>query len=78
MYPNPSKGYIKSLLLSTIATKATVSVFDITGKVVYKSTIELNKGKNEFELNLNLKPGVMFMKVTSPEVNFGISKILFK
>ncbi|MDD7915889.1 Ig-like domain-containing protein [Polaribacter ponticola] len=77
-YPNPTKGYLKSTLLSSISTKATVSIFDITGKVVYSSNLELNKGKNEFELNLNLKAGIMFIKITSPEVNFGTSKILFK
>ena len=78
VYPNPSNGYLKSSLYSSINTKATVILFDVSGKIVYKNSIHIEKGNNEFELNLNLKPGFVFMKVISSTVNFGTTKILFR
>ena len=78
VYPNPSNGYIKSKLYSSVNTKATLVLFDVGGKVVYNSTLDLKRGNNEFELNLNLKSGFVFMKIVSAEVNFGTTKILIK
>jgi hypothetical protein len=77
-YPNPSNGYVKNTVFSTISTKATLLIFDITGKVLNNLPIQINKGANEFDLNLNVKPGILFIKITSPEVNFGTKKIIFK
>lgn len=78
VYPNPSNGYIKTTLFSAIHTKATLLLFDVTGKIVYNSAININKGTNEFELDLNLNSGFIFMKVISSKVNFGTTKILIK
>ena len=78
VYPNPSNGYVKSTVFSTINTKATLFIFDVTGKVLYNLPLQINKGTNEFDFNLNVKPGVLFMKIMSSEVNFGTSKIIFK
>ncbi|TXD63712.1 T9SS type A sorting domain-containing protein [Polaribacter glomeratus] len=77
VYPNPSNGYVQSTLFSNIQTKATLYIFDVTGKVVYNSALEIKKGRNVFDLNLNLKPGVLFLKILSSEVDFGTSKIIF-
>jgi hypothetical protein len=78
VYPNPSNGYVKSTLFSKINTKATLVLFDITGKVVYNTIINIEKGNNEFDFNLRVKPGILFMKIISAEVNYGTSKIMFK
>ena len=78
VYPNPSNGYVKSTVFSTINTKATLFIFDVTGKILYNLPLQINKGANEFDFNVNVKPGVLFIKITSPEVNFGTSKIIFK
>ncbi|MFT4801602.1 MAG: hypothetical protein ACI93N_001377, partial [Flavobacteriaceae bacterium] len=77
-YPNPSNGYVKNTVFSSISTKATLLIFDITGKVLNSLPIQINKGANEFDLNLNVKPGILFIKITSPKVNFGTKKIIFK
>jgi hypothetical protein len=61
-----------------ISTKATLFIFDVTGKILYNLPLQVNKGANEFDFNVNVKPGVLFIKITSPEVNFGTSKIIFK
>ncbi|MDD7913969.1 Ig-like domain-containing protein [Polaribacter ponticola] len=78
VFPNPSKGYLKTNILSKIDTKASISLSDITGKIIYKKSIELIEGLNEFNFNVNVLPGVLFLKIISPKINFGISKIIFK
>ncbi|PQJ80430.1 Ig-like domain-containing protein [Polaribacter porphyrae] len=78
VHPNPSEGYLKNTLLSSVKTVAKLVLYNVTGKVVYSSPIEIKIGKNEFDLNLNLKPGIVFMKITSLEMNFGTKKLIFK
>ncbi|WP_445749787.1 Ig-like domain-containing protein [Polaribacter sp.] len=75
-YPNPSKGYLKTTLLSTHSTQARVLLTDVTGKVVYSSPMTLQKGMNSFEMTVSLAPGIVLMKVISSEVNFGTQKII--
>jgi|GEM_PF-1609503 len=77
-YPNPSNGNVTITLLSSLETKATVMLFDVSGKRIYNSDIDLRQGANELNFNFNLPTGMMFMKITSSEVDFGISKIIFK
>jgi choice-of-anchor A domain-containing protein len=77
-YPNPSKGNVKVLLFSEVNTNATISLYDITGKKIYSASAKLTVGKNELDFNVKVKPGITFLKVTSPEVNYGASKIMFR
>ena len=77
-FPNPTKGYLKTTLLSTQSTQATVLLLDVTGKVVYNSPMTLQKGMNTFEMTVSLAPGIVLMKVLSSEVNFGTQKIIMK
>jgi len=77
-YPNPSNGYIKTALYSSLFTKARIVIFSITGKVLYNSAIVINKGHNEFDFNFNIAPGIVFMKIVSSELNFGTTKIMMK
>jgi hypothetical protein len=77
-YPNPSNGFVKTVLFSTISTKANILLFDITGKVIYNQITNISQGKNELEFNFNVKAGILFMKIASAEVNFGTTKIVFK
>ncbi|KOY52684.1 Ig-like domain-containing protein [Polaribacter dokdonensis] len=77
-YPNPSIGYVKTTVKSETATIATVYLFDVTGKVILNKSVELNVGVNELEFNFNVKNSVMFLKIISPNANFGTKKIVFK
>jgi len=77
-YPNPSTGYVKTTIFSTTNTEAEILLFDITGKVILRKQTSLTMGKNELELNLNVKPGIMLLRVQSPETNYGTTKIAFK
>jgi choice-of-anchor A domain-containing protein len=78
IYPNPSKGNVKVLLFSEVFTDATVSLYDVTGKEIYTMPIQLTNGKNEIDFNVKVKPGILFLKVNSQQVNYGTSKIIFR
>ena len=77
-YPNPSKGNVNLLLFSETDTEASVTLSDITGKVIYRGKAQLNAGKNELEFDFKVKTGVMLLQVNSAAVNYGTSKIIFR
>ncbi len=78
-YPNPTHGEFNCLLYSEVATDATLTLRDITGKLIYSSKINLVEGRNELEFNINLKnSGLMLMNIASDKTNYGTTKILFK
>ncbi|UAM98191.1 T9SS type A sorting domain-containing protein [Polaribacter litorisediminis] len=77
-YPNPSKGNVNLLLFSETDTEATVTLSDITGKVIYRGKAQLTAGKNELEFDFKVKTGVMLLQVNSAEVNYGTSKVVFR
>ncbi|MDP5105633.1 MAG: T9SS type A sorting domain-containing protein [Polaribacter sp.] len=65
-------------MFSILNSKAIVSLFDVTGKEIYVSDVQLTTGKNEIDFNVKVKPGVLFLKVNSTQVNYGTSKIIFR
>ncbi|TXD64349.1 T9SS type A sorting domain-containing protein, partial [Polaribacter glomeratus] len=77
-YPNPSKGNVNVLLFSKVDAKATVSLYDVTGKEIYNAPVQLTTGKNEIDFNVKVKPGILFLKVNSKQTNYGTSKIFFR
>jgi len=77
-YPNPSQGNVNLLLFSETDTEATVTLADVTGKVIYNQKVQLNAGKNELEFDFKVKTGVMLLQVTSPENDYGTSKVIFR
>jgi len=66
------------MIYSTTNTETEILLFDITGKVILRKQTSLNTGKNELELNLNVKSGIMLLRVQSPEINYGTTKVVFK
>ena len=77
-YPNPTKGKVNCVIQSDYATEAIVTLYDLTGKTIYKGPINLTEGKNELDFNFKAKAGIMFLKIISSEVNYGTTKIVFK
>jgi hypothetical protein len=55
-----------------------VFLSDVTGKVIYKSSIDLKAGTNQLEFNFNVNSGIMLLKIISVKVDFGTSKVVFK
>ncbi|GGB68956.1 hypothetical protein GCM10007424_06150 [Flavobacterium suaedae] len=78
VYPNPSFGTVNCLLYSDSATTANVTLHDITGKLIYNAPVQLQEGRNEFKFNFDVPSGLMFLNITSPTMDFGTSKIVFK
>ena len=64
--------------LVVAVTEATVTLADVTGKIIYRQKTQLIVGRNELELGFKVKPGVMLLKVDSGKVNYGVSKIIFR
>jgi hypothetical protein len=77
-YPNPSKGNVNLLLFSETDTEATVTLSDITGKIIYREKTMLRAGKNELDFKFKVNTGVMLLQVNSNETNYGTSKIIFR
>mgnify|MGYP003627079694 CR=1 FL=1 len=78
VYPNPSKGDLNVSVFSKSGEQVSIFLFDVTGKIVYKSQRELSTGNNIIDLNLRVKAGVMFLKVYSENNNYGTKKVIFK
>ncbi|WP_036841644.1 Ig-like domain-containing protein [Polaribacter sp. Hel_I_88] len=78
VFPNPSKGDINISVFSDKNEQVSTLLFDVTGKVVYRNQYQLSIGKNVIDLNLNVKAGIIFLKVYSKETNYGFKKIVFK
>ena len=64
--PNPTSGNIKVSLVSKINQTVSFELTDAKGKAILKQAIELQKGSNNFTLNLkqngNLTTGIYFLK----------------
>ena len=78
VYPNPSQGNVNLMLFTKVDADATVTLTDITGKVIYKGKAQLTEGKNELDFNFKVKPGVMLLKVYSKQVDYGTTKVIFR
>ena len=77
VYPNPSKGYLKTTLLSTNNTSAVITLFDLSGRVVYSKVKQISVGINKIDFNLD-KKGVFILKIISKDIDFGSSKVIIE
>jgi len=71
LWPNPSEGlfYYKSTNLNN--QTGIISVLDVNGKEVYRSTISINKNNSTVQLNLSqLNKGIYFVKITTLSNSF--------
>ena len=77
-YPNPSKGKINLMLFSNNDTNAIITLSDLLGRTVYKSSTDLKVGRNELDFNFNIPSGTYILNVSSKETDYGTSKIIFR
>ena len=77
-YPNPSKGQVNLMLFSNNDTNATITLTDILGRTIHKSSADLKIGRNELDLNFNIKAGTYLLNVSNNETDYGTSKIIFR
>lgn len=63
VYPNPNKGNFTYEFTMNRSAVAEISIVDVVGKVNNVITKEFSKGKNMFELNQRLAPGMYVLKI---------------
>jgi hypothetical protein len=70
-YPNPIQKYFNLIIETHRSSKATLSIYNLNGKLVNVKKIVLEKGKNElnFELNDELANGLYVISLTSDTGN---------
>ena len=78
VYPNPSRGFVNTNILSNSNTQANLYVVDVTGKVVFQKGLTLSQGSNKVQFNLTRVTGVLFVKVVSNTENYGTQKVIFE
>lgn len=65
--PNPFKGFTQIGFYLPESAEATLSVYDMTGRLLYKNTASYQKGYNNIGLNTNTfsSPGMMYYTLES-------------
>ena len=69
--PNPTSGEIKVSLLSKVKKTVSFELTDAQGKAIFKQVVALQKGNNNFTMNLkqngNITTGIYFLKAVGLE-----------
>lgn len=79
IYPNPSNGDLNCILYSDSVTSATVTLRDITGKLVYSKEIQLVEGRNDLRFDFyDFASGLMFINISNSKTDYGTSKVVIK
>lgn len=63
--PNPSNGNFTIAINSTTSEKTNISVFDLTGRVVYRGENHTIEGLNEFPMHMKLSAGMYMVRIES-------------
>ena len=74
LFPNPNAGIVNLKWDDVKNGEAKVIVFDITGKAVFDTTLQITNGLSNF--NLNLSPGTFLVKIINPHTNMIVNKKL--
>jgi hypothetical protein len=70
LYPNPSSGIFNLTLKNNFAEKAELTVADVTGRIVFKETINEKSRKSNFIIDLGKNPdSVYFLRIKSANTN---------
>jgi len=76
LYPNPTNYNSNLEVICKSASKATISISDLTGKIINQQMVYLNEGKTKTELDVqNLKAGIYLVSVKGQGVNI-IEKLI--
>ncbi len=71
VYPNPTNTEWNAEIVSNISEKITISIFDMTGKLVYSDVLEIITGKNSLKIeSRNLQAGSYIAEIKGNDINF--------
>ncbi len=78
IYPNPVVSNIGFKLANYNGTQVSVTLTDITGKVLHKETIQTNGNANTYKLNLQRKPtsGTYILHISGDNLNEGLKVVV--
>ena len=77
VYPNPSSGLINVKIEGAVTGQGELMVYDLNGKVVYQSTLEVNSRGVEKSLDLsNLSKGIYILGFNSNELSDKIRLVI--
>jgi hypothetical protein len=77
VYPNPSAGLINVRINGAVNGEGELKVYDLKGKVVYQSTLEINSNGVEKSLDLsNLSKGIYILGFNSNELSDKIRLVI--
>ena len=65
LYPVPAKDKLNIVVQSDKELKTDLQVLDMTGKIVQRTIIQINKGNNNIVLDINNLPGGQYLLVSS-------------
>lgn len=66
LYPNPNDGRF-TLLIKNLTQKSQCSIYNISGKEIFSTTLS-ETGDNSVNLDLNLVPGMYFIKIINEDL----------
>ncbi len=65
VYPNPATGFCTVSYYADKPTSILISLYEVSGRIVYKEQIRTNTGTNKLPISLKgLSNGIYFLKVT--------------
>jgi PKD repeat protein len=77
IFPNPTSGKSAIILTSDANDEISLDVYDLLGNNLHSEDIQINKGKNQFLLNLSdLDHGIYYVRIKSSFGNSIISKVI--
>lgn len=65
LYPVPTRDKLNVVIKSDKAVRTDLQVVDVSGRIVNRTTTQVNKGNNNFVLNLEHLPAGQYMLVSS-------------
>jgi hypothetical protein len=71
LFPVPAKDKITVVINSTVAARTDLQIFDMNGKLVRRTSAQVNSGNNNFVLNVSDLPNGQYMLAsTDPSMQF--------
>ena len=70
-FPNPTSGKLNIQWNENTTEKATVSVTDVAGRVVYSTTLTMEQGAGTHQIDLsNMSNGLYILNIKSASINY--------
>jgi len=78
LYPNPARADLTlEFMVETAIDDATLQVYDIAGQLKFERTVNIQKGVNQFQLDINQLPaGNYFLRTIGVSLDQGLLKFV--